>query len=87
MAKEWLVGTSVRVPRDVLDRLEAVASRTRWSKGELHRQALEFYLSLLESGHFLAKVHWLDEGPEPELEPGPPGDVYVEDPDDDEEPR
>ena len=54
--KENMVGTSVRVPREILDRLESVASRSRWSKGEIHRQALEFYLSILEKGHFLAPL-------------------------------
>lgn len=56
MSKENLVGTSVRVPQKVLDRLEAASRRTKWTKGELHRQALEFYLGVLESGHFLAPI-------------------------------
>lgn len=71
------VGTSVRVPREVLDRLDRVSELMGTTKGKLHRQALEFYLTLLESGHFLTKWHrddWerrsdVDLGPDPEEAP------------------
>lgn len=78
MARENMVGTSVRVPRSVLERLERVADRSRWSKGEIHRQALEFYLGVMESGHYLAGWSPVDqEGELPEEEP----DMSEEEPD------
>lgn len=49
------VMVSTRIPKDLAKRLEAVAKASRWSKGEIHRQALEFFLPILESGHCLAR--------------------------------
>lgn len=68
MVRENLVGTSVRVPQKILDRLEAAANRSKWSKGEIHRQALEFYLSVLEGGHFLAPLLVSGVGPLPSFD-------------------
>lgn len=54
------VMVSTRIPKDLAKRLEAVSKACRWSKGEIHRQALEFFLPVLESGHCLTR--WTHEG-------------------------
>lgn len=50
------VMVSTRIPKALFARLERMAKVTKWSKGELHRQALELFLPILEGGHCLADL-------------------------------